>query len=96
MNAKANDIKEKTRQLCERLYLAAKTSPTRRFHALYDKVYRKDLLGNAWEQVKQKDVSGVLVRYADDCAPRGHTRDEGGPLGAGLQEQSPNHPELHR
>ena len=36
-----------------------------------------------------------LVRYADDCAPRSCIRDEGRPLGAGLQEQAPNRPELH-
>jgi retron-type reverse transcriptase len=36
-----------------------------------------------------------LVRYADDCAPRGCTKDEGGPLGTGLQGQVPNHLKLH-
>ena len=52
---------------------------------------------------------GRLVRYADDCAPRRRerrandlailkqpccTRDEGRPLGAGLQERASNHLEL--
>jgi len=53
VNAKANNTEDKARQLREKLYLAAKTGQTRRFHALYDKVYRTDFLENAWEQVKR-------------------------------------------
>lgn len=53
MNAKANNTEDKARQLREKLYLAAKTSQTRRFHVLYDKVYRMDFLENAWEQVRR-------------------------------------------
>lgn len=60
MNAKANDTEDKARQLCERLYLGAKTSQTRRFHALYDKVYRKDFLGNAWKEVKRNGGSAGI------------------------------------
>ena len=53
MNASAaNDTLEKTRQLQRTLYRAAKASPTRRFHALYDKVVREDLLARAWQEVK--------------------------------------------
>src|SRR5450830_1369860 len=40
------------RQLQRALYRAAKASTTRRFHALYDKVYREDLLARAWGEVK--------------------------------------------
>ena len=36
-----------------------------------------------------------FIRYADDCAPRGCTKDEGRPLEAGLQEQASNHLMLH-
>jgi hypothetical protein len=35
------------------------------------------------------------ARFADDSAPRGCARDEGRPLGTGLQEQVPNHLKLH-
>jgi group II intron reverse transcriptase/maturase len=48
----ANDTLDKTRRLQRKLYLAAKRSQTRRFHALYDKVYRADVLERAWGQVK--------------------------------------------
>lgn len=62
MNAYKADyrINEKAQELCEKLYLAAKKSKTRRFHQLYDKVYRMDILRDAWEIVKQnKGCAGV-------------------------------------
>ena len=48
----ANNPIGKARELQRALYRAAKRSTTRRFHALYDKVYRKDILWAAWEKVK--------------------------------------------
>ena len=41
-----------TRRLQRALYRAAKASATRRFHALYDKLYREDILARAWQEVK--------------------------------------------
>ncbi len=53
MNAdKANDTEDAARKLQRALYRAAKASGTRRFHALYDKVYREDILERAWREVK--------------------------------------------
>jgi len=53
MNAKANNTNiDKAQELYKKLYLAAKKSKTRRFHVLYDKVYRRDILDRAWSQVK--------------------------------------------
>lgn len=52
MNAKANNTMNKAQELYKKLYLAAKKSKTRRFHALYDKVCRRDILEDAWSQVK--------------------------------------------
>jgi len=62
MNAYKADyrLNEKAQQLCEKLYLAAKKSKTRRFHQLYDKVYRTDILHDSWNIVKQnKGCAGV-------------------------------------
>jgi RNA-directed DNA polymerase len=50
--AAANDTIDPARRLQRALYRAAKASATRRFHALYDKVYRVDILARAWQEVK--------------------------------------------
>lgn len=54
MNARtlANYTKGKVRQLQNTLYLASKANSERRFHALYDKIYRADILQMAWIRVK--------------------------------------------
>ena len=60
MNAQANNTIEKVQELQRRLYLCAKTNRKRKFHALYDKVYRKDILFQAWKKVKTNNgVCGV-------------------------------------
>src|SRR3954467_13477210 len=43
---------DKVRELQRALYRAAKAEPGRRFHALHDKVYRRDVLERAWELVR--------------------------------------------
>jgi len=42
--------REKVRYLQRRLWAAAKRSPSRRFHALYDHLHRSDVLGEAWKR----------------------------------------------
>ncbi len=50
----------KVRQLQNRLWAAAKQSPGRRFHALYDRAYRSDVLWEAWERVlANRGAAGV-------------------------------------
>lgn len=48
----------KVRELQDRLFTAAKKSRTRRFHALYDRISRSDVLREAWKQVKENGGSG--------------------------------------
>ena len=43
---------DKVRELQRTLYRAAKADPERRFHALYDKVFRRDVLERAWMLVR--------------------------------------------
>lgn len=44
---------DKVRELQIRLWRAAKRSPGRRFHALYDRIHRSDVLWEAWRRVKR-------------------------------------------
>ena len=51
---------EKVRRLQRKLYVAAKQQPGRRFHALYDRIHRSDVLWKAWERVRRnKGAAGV-------------------------------------
>ena len=48
---------DKTRELQRELYLAAKRNRNRRFHALYDRIFRPDILWRAWEEVRRNGGS---------------------------------------
>jgi RNA-directed DNA polymerase len=50
----------KVRRLQRRLWAAAKQSKGRRFHALYDRIHRGDVLWEAWERVRaNRGAAGV-------------------------------------
>jgi RNA-directed DNA polymerase len=60
MPVRANDPEDKVRELQRRLWTCAKRSKTRRFHALYDRIYRDDVLWQAWKRVKaNRGAAGV-------------------------------------
>jgi group II intron reverse transcriptase/maturase len=49
---------DKVRRLQRKLYVAAKQQKERRFHALYDRMCRRDVLHEAWERVKRRKGAG--------------------------------------
>ena len=66
---------DKVRELQRTLYRAAKADPGRRFHALYDKVYRRDVLGRAWESVRaNRGAAGIDRQTIADVERYGVSR----------------------
>ncbi len=53
---------DKVRELQVKLYLAAKRSPGRRFHALWDRIHRRDVLERAWQVVRANRGSAGVDR----------------------------------
>ena len=53
---------DKVRELQVTLYLAAKRSPGRRFHALWDRIHRRDVLERAWQRVRANRGSAGVDR----------------------------------
>jgi RNA-directed DNA polymerase len=51
---------DKVRELQRRLFSAAKRNGERRFHALYDRIWRSDVLLEAWHRVRSnKGAAGI-------------------------------------
>lgn len=73
MNAReATDTIDAARRLQRARYRAAKASPARRLHALYDKVYREDILRRAWGEVQANGgAAGVDGQTIKDVERRG-------------------------
>ena len=68
----ANNPIDKARELQRTLYRVAKRSATRRFHALYDKVYREDILKRAWELVRaNRGAAGADGQTIQDIESEG-------------------------
>lgn len=75
MNAKwLTTPKENVQQLQGKRGHAAKENKKRRFHALYDKVYRMDILWEAWRRVRaNKGSAGVDGETLSDIEKQGET-----------------------
>ncbi len=70
MVERPNDPVDKVRELQRRLWVCAKRSQTRRFHALYDRIYRDDVLWEAWERVRRNrgaaGIDGQTIRAIEE------------------------------
>src|SRR5215470_11595957 len=72
MPVMANTPKEKVRELQRKLYVCAKQSKTRRFHALYDRIYRSEVLWEAWRRVRSnRGAAGVDAETIQTIEQRG-------------------------
>src|SRR5919108_689960 len=66
---------DKVRELQRTLYRAAKADPGRRFHALFDKVFRRDVLERAWGQVRaNRGAAGIDRQTIADVERYGVSR----------------------
>jgi RNA-directed DNA polymerase len=69
----AKNPDEKVRQLQRKLYVCAKQSRTRRFHALYDRIYKSDVLWEAWRRVRSNGgaagVDGETIQAIEQRGP---------------------------
>lgn len=60
MAARPNNPEEKVRELQRTLWRCAKRSQSRRFHALYDRICRGDVLWEAWKRVRaNRGAAGI-------------------------------------
>ena len=78
---------DKVRQLQRRLWRAAKQQPGRRFHALLDRIYRRDVLWEAWRRVKRNrgaaGVDAMTLAAVEQQGVEGFLEDLGTRLRAG-------------
>ena len=83
----------KVRQLQRQLYVAAKRSPERRFHALYDRICRSDVLAEGWRRVRSnRGAAGVdreTLAMVEEYGEERMLRDLQDALEAGTYHPSP-------
>jgi len=61
-NPPGREPEDNVRTLQRRLWVAAKRRPGRRFHALMDRIWRSDVLWEAWERVRKNRGSAGVDR----------------------------------
>jgi RNA-directed DNA polymerase len=89
----ANTPSGKVRQLQRQLYVCAKRSRTRRFHALYDRIYRSDVLWEAWRRVRSNGgaagIDAETIRAIEDRGVGEFLTEIAAALRAGRYRPSP-------
>src|SRR6185312_6526036 len=79
--------REKVRQLQRQLWAAAKRAPERRFHVLYDHIWRGDVLQEAWKRVRRNrgaaGVDGQSIRDVEQYGVERFLEELGSCLRAG-------------
>jgi group II intron reverse transcriptase/maturase len=84
---------DKVRGLQRVLYRSAKQQPNRRFHALYDKVARGDILWWAWDEVRSNrgapGVDGVTIERVEASGVASFLQELAAALKAGTYRPAP-------
>jgi group II intron reverse transcriptase/maturase len=84
---------DKSRELQRKLYRAAKRQRNRRFHALYDRIFRPDILRQAWEEVRRNGGSagqdGVSIEDVEKEGVEQFLREIEQDLKAGVYRPKP-------
>jgi RNA-directed DNA polymerase len=79
--------RDNVRHLQRQLWAAAKRSPGRRFHALYDRMWRSDVLREAWKRVRQNrgaaGLDGETIRAVEQHGAERLVEELGAALRAG-------------
>jgi RNA-directed DNA polymerase len=84
---------DKVRALQRVLYRSAKQQPDRRFHALFDKVARSDILFRAWDEVRANrgapGADGVTIEHVEASGVAAFLDDLAAALKAGTYRPAP-------
>ena len=84
---------DKVRELQRKLYMVAKRQRGRRFHALYDRIYRGDVLAEAWKRVRANrgaaGVDGETIQDIERCGVQGFLQELQDVLKAGKYRPQP-------
>src|SRR5215203_1370036 len=90
--AKADGL-DRSRALQRVLYRSAKQQPNRRFHALFDKVARSDILFRAWDDVRANrgapGADGVTIADVEASGVAAFLQDLAAALRAGSYRPAP-------
>jgi RNA-directed DNA polymerase len=90
--AKADGL-DKVRALQHVLYRSAKQQPHRRFHALFDKVARGDILERAWDEVRANrgapGVDGITIQAVEASGVAAFLDDLAAALRSGIYRPAP-------
>ena len=93
MSASSNHPDGKVRELQRTLWRAAKRSQGRRFHALYDRIHRGDVLWEAWRRVRSNQgaagVDGETITAIEQQGVGGFLEDIQADLRAGRYRPAP-------